>query len=489
MDEFVMDEFMMDEFMMEEFVMSSVSLNRLSRNELSELVPVSKLRCAGLLVLLIGALFVAACGGAQRHSPPKNVILITVDTWRGDHLSAQRAGQALTPELTAWASRMILFADASSVGTQTSPGVAGILTGLFPYRSGVVSNQHVLPATVPTLASKLREAGFVNAAVVANPLLRAGFGFEAGFDHYELVERASGEPKARASELVHRALGWLDERPTSRRFFLWLHFMEPHGPYVPPQDVLALFPSEQFDAPRELELLAKGDNSGRGGIPHYQWKPIASRSRDGRDYLARYAAEVRDLDGELGRLLVRLERDGLLDDSAVVLSSDHGEALAGDNGFYFSHGNELTQDQVHVPLLVYYPGCTPGAVVANPVSTVDIFPTVLAILGLPEQRDVDGRNLLAEAESDVMSETLHEVSLRAGSWKLRAGKTAPRAPRFFDLALDPREDAVRPVAAERARELGTRLRELRARPRQAPSISRFHLDEERRRELEELGYL
>jgi arylsulfatase A-like enzyme len=265
--------------------------------------------------------------------------------------------------------------------------------------------------------------------------------------------------------------------------------MEPHGPYDPPDAQRQLFLPGAFGARRELALQPKGKNSGRGGIPHYQWSRIPEAPTDARDYLARYAAEVRYLDQQVGWLLTQARRAGLLDDTAFVISSDHGEALDGDHGHYFSHDNGLTQDQIHVPLLLYYPGCEGGRVLSDPVSTTDIVPTALARLGLPVIDGIDGRDLLGEGERVVASETPREIALREGVWKLRRYKRR-NSSELVDLRADPSERRNQlKQQPDRVHHLEERLREIQLRPKLAASIARPGPSDEHREELEALGYL
>ena len=437
---------------------------------------------------VLAALALSGCG-RSRAEPARHLVLITVDTWRGDHAFAERAGVALTPELERFAAGGTRFTAAASVANATSPGVAGILTGLLPLRSGVLTNPHLLSDRVPTLAAMARAAGLTTAGVVGNQVLRPGMGFEQGFDHYELVSPDLGRPKARADAVTDAALAAADALPRDGRLLLWVHYMDPHGPYTPPAELLELFPAEAFEADERIRLVR--DPSGLGGIPPYQQRARSPPSRDGRDYLARYAAEVRFMDREMGRLLAGLEERGLLAAAAVAVTSDHGEALAGDHGYYFSHANGATEDQLQVPLVLVCPGCPAGSVVERPVSTADLLPTLVALLGLevPSGHTLDGVSLLADEPRPVYARAPEEVSLRSGDWKgiwnLRGG-----GGRLFDLAADPGE--LRDLAAEdpeRLAVLAGRLRELHQRPVLAKPRMRPPPDPRRARELKALGYL
>jgi hypothetical protein len=291
----------------------------------------------------------AAAAEGRGSLRAEHFFLLTADTWRADFLGREIAGTPLTPQLDAFVAARggIVFEDNTSVAAMTSPGVAGILSGLMPLRSGVMENVHVLPTTVPTLSELLGAHGFRTAAFVANPVLRPGYGFERGFETYELLPAEPPDRKARGAAVVARALRWLDERGPAERLFLWLHFMEPHGPYEPPPDLLDALPLTDFGvSPIPVARLVVGDQVGRGGVPHYQWNSDAHPGGDdGREYVRRYAAEVMALDRVLGSFLAALETRGLLETSLTVVASDHGEALLGDHGFFFSHANYATEDQ------------------------------------------------------------------------------------------------------------------------------------------------
>ncbi|MGE4606061.1 MAG: sulfatase-like hydrolase/transferase [Myxococcota bacterium] len=176
-------------------------------------------------------------------------------------------------------------------------------------------------------------------------------------------------------------------------------------------------------------------------MPYYQQSTSAEYPHDGREYLSRYAAEVRSLDHDLNELFGGLEERGISQDAVLVLTSDHGEALAGDHGYFFSHGDLLTEDQTHVPLMLSYPGCAGGTVSDRPVSTMDIAPTVLNLLGVPTESKLDGRDLLSvRAESvprTVATQAPKQISIRRGSWKLAWHQEGTL--RLFHIDSDPNE--------------------------------------------------
>jgi arylsulfatase A-like enzyme len=397
----------------------------------------------------------------------------------------ERGGVPLTPHLASFAKRSIRFLNSSSVSDATSPGIAGILTGLLPKRSGVLINEHSIPRNVPTLAGILSSHGFQCGAFIANPVIGPGFGFERGFSTYELG-RSKG--RIRAHKINRLALDWLDTIPAGEHLFLWVHYMEPHGPYLPPKVYRNLFDINAFHAPSEIPLHAEGDNSGDGGIPFYQQYGLSPVPVDGRDYLLRYAAEVRYMDFGIGQLLMELMTRGFLDDALVVIGADHGEALTDDHGFYFSHENGLTEDQIAVPLLIHFPGCEAGCVVERPVSNVDILPTVLDLLGITHYGEMDGHHLLSEKNRLIVSQSASEQTIRYGSLKLRH-INKENTFTLVDLSNDPEETIdLSETLPTQFRTLLQRFKEINQRPALSESIIRKDLQQHYLEALRELGY-
>jgi arylsulfatase A-like enzyme len=424
----------------------------------------------------------------------RHLILITVDTYRNDHFLSSRGGVDLTPALRRLAETSLVFRRAISASNVTSPGVAAILTGLMPKRAGVFRNADALREEVPTLTATLKENGFATAAFVGNQMLSPGSGFDRNFDTYRLIgSPESLRPKGAADHITDAALAWLADTSVSadegKRFFLWLHYMDPHGPYQPPASFLEDFPEGSFQSnAAPLQLLKSGDNRGLGGVPEYQQLAMTPPSRNAAAYLARYAGEVRFLDSEIGRFISELDRLGLTERSVLALTSDHGEALVNDHGYYFSHANGLTQDQIDVPLLLRCPGCPPG-IVDTPVSTTDILPTVMERLGLPALLGIDGASLLVNDVRAIISQTAKQVAIREGEWKfVVVHKSGTRS--LYDLQRDPGE--LRDLSGDRpevVRRFEARLDEFMQRPVIVAPRNRRRATNEDEEQLRALGYI
>ncbi len=348
-----------------------------------------------LLKRLIAAALIFA-GGLGCESQPQHLVLITVDTLRADHIGAYGYEAARTPTLDSLAKESIRFERAYSHASLTQPAIASLLTGRLADEHGVYDNLSKLSGEVRTLAEQLNEAGFETAGFVGNYVLRRGQGFERGFAQYtdEFVsrERLRPMPANHAGILVDGALAWLGEQDPADRLFLWVHFLEPHGPYA----------SLDFRQPAtegELELPRSASHSGRNAIPRYQWVGHGRLA----EYMLRYDEEIMYLDWYISFLLEGLRESGMFDDSVVLFAADHGEAF-GEDELYCAHGEGLGEALLRVPLLLRVPG-QPPAVRSDTVRLVDVMPTLLELLGLDGEglpgetllRDIGDRRVVSQS--------------------------------------------------------------------------------------------
>jgi len=326
-----------------------------------------------LLVGLFASLAALACS-----DPPRDVLLITVDTLRADHLSSYGFELATSPNIDDFASQAALFERAVAASSSTAPSHASILTSLYPrqhsigYRNGDTRLEGAV--TLPEVLGAL-----------GNAVLRRRIGLDRGFGIYddELPEAEANRPlvfERRARDTTERALAWLQD--AREPFFLWVHYQDPHGPYAPPEGYADAFaPSGDPDEP-PLPRLDR--NLAVGGIPAYQVLPGLTRASE---YRARYADEIRYADHWIGKLLASPR----LLDAVVVLTADHGESL-GEAGRYFVHGTTTLPPEAHVPLLVRAPGVAPARIAAT-VSHVDVAPTILELAGVPVPDGLAGVSL------------------------------------------------------------------------------------------------
>jgi arylsulfatase A-like enzyme len=382
-------------------------------------------RLAGFSALVLAA--------ALHSSPPAlNVVIVTLDTTRADRIGASGGPRAVaTPALDQIASEGVLFEDANSPVPLTLPAHCTLFTGRLPPGHGARENVSTLAAATPTLAMALKARGYRTGAFVGSPVLARSRGLGAGFDVYDdriPWRSAWAHPRRRADAVVDRALRWMDGNSESP-FFAWLHFYDAHAPY---------------------EAMAPFDRV-------YAGRP--------------YEAAIASMDAQIGRLRAYLEEHDLTKRTVLVVIGDHGEGL-GEHG-ELTHGLFLYQSVLRVPFIVRAPSAaTGGQRVTDAVSSADLTPTVLDLLGAPPIDGVDGRSLAPvilrssqEARPDVYAENLYPQrrfrwsemrAIRSGRLKL-IDKTRPE---LYDLARDP--DETHDLSGERPEvvaRLGRRLRE------------------------------
>ena len=401
---------------------------------------------------------------ASRADAP-NLLLITVDTLRADHLSSYGYRLPTSPNLDRLAASGVRFADATVPWPKTWPATASMLTGKYPSTTGVrLHPRRPLPAEHVTLAEALAGAGYEAGAVVANVNVSAKFGFDQGFEPFleawsDGLAEATGSGEfghdpgkvkefAGADVVTTKALEVLDGFDASQPFFLWLHYIDPHGPYRPPAAYRDLWADAYPVHAVEIDEL-----------PVYQRASDAHGTpiEDLSYYIANYDREIRFFDDQLARLLRELEKRSLRKNTLIVLTSDHGESLD-DDGYYLEHGAAPYQPTAGVPLLVVFPGRVPaGRVVTTPVGLVDLLPTIMELLEVPAPPQ-QGTSLVptwADAPRDPRPYVFMEsgsyepsqLSVRKGRFKLAHLRSARDRLQFgreelelYDLSTDPGEE-------------------------------------------------
>ncbi len=334
---------------------------------------------------------------------PRQVVLVTLDTLRADHMGCY-GGDVATPNLDAFARGAARFEQCYATANVTKPSHASIFTSLSSFDHGVLSNRKTLARTTPSMIENLRERGFATAAFPASANFRA--------EHSELSRRFAeyhdfGTQQRRAEDVNRIALPWFASH-AAEDFFVWIHYYDAHGPYDPPPPFdLRYWDAERFAGPPETGL-----DEG------YAWKsPVAPEHTPAAHAL--YKGEISYLDREIGSLLDGLRELRILDRALVVFTADHGEAF-GELGIYADHP-ELSDATTHVPLLIRPPGGIDARVVGGLVSTLDVYPTIFDLLGFPVAGDLRGQSLGALIRGGGRSEQsrVFSVSARATSVSLR----------------------------------------------------------------------
>ena len=282
-----------------------------------------------------------------------NLLFVSIDTLRADHLSSYGYARETSPNLDALAARSQRFENAWSVMPTTLPSHTAMFTSLYPSLVGVEANGSRVDPSAHTLAERLAERGFTTGAFISAPTLDPEFGLDQGFGTYD-----SAAGKRRGDETRERASAWLREH-RDERLFLFVHLFDPHTWYDAPTAQLKMFRAPPGPLPPERSFLTGQDQLGP-----------AQRTA----ITAAYDAEIRFADEQLGRLLSELENLGLDDSTLVVVTSDHGETLdelIDTYAYGYDHGEFLHRRELNVPLIIYVPGKdVEGRVHAEPVTSL-----------------------------------------------------------------------------------------------------------------------
>lgn len=372
-----------------------------------------------------------------------------MDTLRADHLEWYGYGRATSPGLRPLIDEGVLFENAFTPQPQTTPAISSMLTGLYPARHGVRALYFLLHGDNRTAAELFAQAGYETAGFVSSFVMIRNFSnLSQGFATYDdfVAERELYREnyERRAADTVAQARKWLLARKSGRPFFLFIHLIDPHGPYAPPGEFAHRFRSREAE---EVE----------GSIPDYQQIPGV---RDANRYRDLYDGEIAYADQELRGLLEVLRQRGLFDGALILFTADHGESM-GERGRWFEHGGDVFQENVHVPLVIKPPrsfGARPRRV-ASAVSHVDLLPTVLAVAGLAVPQALDGRDLTpllrgeAQPSAPVFMATGGQdpsiLAIVEGTRKTLFQRTAQgESLETFDLATDPRERTPAAAAIE-----------------------------------------
>jgi arylsulfatase A-like enzyme len=397
---------------------------------LSFLVPVASRRARTILPVA-AVVLLAACFPLHRTprlSTPQhsaslpasapNVILITLDTVRADHLSLFGYERETSPNLQRLGREAAVYSNAISTGNMTLSSHASMFTGLYPsWHRAIYENEHgrFLDEKVPTLAEILSDKGYESVSIVSNfSFLAHTFGLDRGFSYQDsappvqmlggrrafllrdqprrwlgrLIDPWKYQRVSRAAEDITDAGLAAISRETSqgKKFFLFLNYMDAHWPYLPPGRFATLYPGRDRHfryTQAQKEVLS-------------EQRPLSGQER--QTLISQYDGAIAYMDWSLGELFDQLKERGLYDNSLLIVTSDHGEAF-GDKAL-LGHALAVYQDEIRVPLLIKYPHAVSGQIVNEPVSLVDLLPTVLDALGYEPPPGIQGKSLLRRASGD-----------------------------------------------------------------------------------------
>ncbi|MFQ5479025.1 MAG: sulfatase [Candidatus Binatia bacterium] len=432
---------------------------------------------AGLL-LLFALLLSKEPAPVPALCPGCNLVVISMDTLRADHVGAYGYDRPTTPNIDAFARQAAVFDSAISQSAWTRPAHISMFTGLYPAEHGVVSMADRLrfPSEPPTLASVLSARGYRSGAFTGGVNMSARFGFDRGFSVYE----SHGK---RMLDNVEEALRWIDAGG-DQPFFLFIHGFEPHRPYK--------------SDPIDRQALGLAKNRPRGWVRRCLEGEVPE---DASPWISEYDAAVHKGDRAVGRLLEGLRARGLDGETVVVFTSDHGEE-------FFEHGHcyhiyTLYQEILRVPLILRVPTLPPGRITGVVPASVSLAPTVLEVLGIGDH-GMAGPSLVSALENGeagfdyVVSETASKgVSGRRSGWVRSITGDRDKlidwiergVVEYFDLLQDPQERSAL-TDARRAEALARRLEAWgRAHPLIVEQRPVEKLPARLQKQLESLGYV
>ncbi|MEM9293228.1 MAG: sulfatase [Acidobacteriota bacterium] len=438
-------------------------------------------------VLLVGGLLLSCSAPQSRVSAPKidNLVVILIDTLRSDHLPSYGYHRNTAPFLGQLADQGIQL-QGYSVSSWTKPSIATMFTAVAPQRHQAISRSDTLPDNVPYLPQLLSEQGFSTATFIGNRNAGRKFGFARGFDTYLQSKHTSKVDGARVTDAALTVTPALSD---SSRYFLYVHYVDPHDPYRPPQ------PWFEEGGEREWEYIQPG----RIAKGLQQPSP-----RNLRRMVDQYDGEILDVDQQIQRLLQSMDQQGLLESTLVVITSDHGEEFL-EHG-ELTHGNGLYEEVLQVPFILWMKGNKlPSYQTPERFLQIDFLPTVLEALeisvpSIEGNGAIDGesrwQSILEQQPESYGAAYFHldldgagALASLEGDTKLIHSLEKPHD-RLFDLAEDPGE--LRPTTALIGKSLEKRRALISHHNRMgilANQRSVETLDDETRRSLIALGYL
>ncbi len=416
--------------------------------------PLQKILLAALLV--VG---VAGCGG---DDSPRRVFFLTVDTLRADHLGHYGYGRDTSPFLDRMAADSVVFERALVQWPKTGASFASMFTGQYPHTTGLTHKADIrIPPGYLTLPEFFREHGFTTVGVNSNGVLNTDLGWDRGFDEYLETRtsfgmgegtQASYRGTMNADRVNELALPLLEKHQHAKKLFAWIHYSDPHTPYLLPPGVENPFLNDPLYVGERQAVIERPAEVQLDG------------STDLKYYVAQYDANIRVVDQAIAGLVAHLAEQGLLESSLIVVTADHGESL-GEHEYYFEHGKLAYNTTLRVPLIFHWPeGRVAKRRISQPVELVDLYPTLRDLVApKSEVAGLEGQSLLpflgAAPPSSEQLETFRLAFAAAGGgaplthfrtvqderWQLvfhparttKKGEELPIRYELYDLEADP----------------------------------------------------
>jgi len=450
-------------------------------------------RC--LFILFIAVILVSAGGCGKKNINAErdyNVVLIVADTLRSDYLSCYGNRWIKTPSIDSIAKDGILFENAISHASWTLPSHASLMTSRYPIQHGCLSYNNPLSEKETTLAEVLKQDNFTTGAFISTFLVSSKFAFQQGFDTFD--EKLDADFQRPVTEFHADSLRWIEKKKNGK-FFLWLHYFEPHYPYLPHVPF-----TDDYEKILNKEVKGTFDRSHEWIKDTYNKKKEDLSEADTNRMRSLYAGEISYLDRFIGEVISKLKEEGVYDKTLIIFTSDHGEMLG--EHHLIEHGESLYQEEIHVPLIIKLPAdmkYTCGARVNEIVEHVDVMPTLIDLLGVKSNIKLEGKSLRSlmsgsSGNNSIVKAIAHsEVhnykSLISGNLKLIMSLPVLDSPMLFDIDKDPGEkNNIYYEEKEKAKEMKNRLLDwVMAMNNPAPAKTRLTREEEDK--LKSLGYI
>ncbi len=444
----------------------------------------------GLLLFILGVL--VGCGKPVRYRCVGcNVLLMVVDALRADHLPCYGYQRNTAPNISRLAERGILFEKAISQAPWTKPSIASLLSSLYPHNHKAIDTKDVLPLEITTLTEELNTNGYYTYAIQTNTWIKSLQQFNQGFDEY-LEFRST---RCAANKIADLFLTFLDDMEKRHsKFFAYLHFMDIHIPYNAPEEYNSRFVDENYKGQlnrsqfRKLNAVRKGR--------------LRLSAADKKHVINLYDAQISFVDDQVQRILDKLERLGLMENTIIILLADHGEEFWEHEGL--EHGHSMYNELLRVPLILYCPQSgVNNKKVEQVIRLIDIYPTLMEILGLRTDVKLMGSDisqiLFSEQEKNLnlvaFSEGLlygnEQKALQTAYFKL-IKRMETNTYEFYDLRKDPKEKLNIYERQNRLKRLNKFKRLLSQYIKsQSKTYKRTQkeIDEETKKQLKSLGYI
>ncbi|MDD3626648.1 MAG: sulfatase [bacterium] len=411
----------------------------------------------------------------------KNIVLILCDALRKDRVFTE-----LTPFLNSQERNLLRIEKMYSVSSWTFPAVTSMCTGVYPFRHKVYRYDHFrLKKGIPLLQEVLRENNYVTSFFTSNPLVKAKYGFDAGFDSYLEI------PLIKSNNFLPFIEDWVDYFSKDYNFFIYLHAMDTHTPYIAPSKCLKKSSGHINIPVKKMQKLILNAN---------ETSDLKNISEDiENSIIDRYNAQVRFFDMNLEKLIDYFKKKGLLDNTIFIITADHGEELF--EREKFTHGYNLCNSLVTIPFLVLGKDL-PALTEKREFINMDIFPSILDLAGISANEDIDGVSVFKDTVSRPLFLSTHDVYYRGEGWFSKFGVVwndlkliyFPKTEgwEFYDLNKDPLElnNGFNELSnKERIEKLKSVLFEFLEKEDRSILLEKEGLDENLKKSLKGLGYI